>query len=71
VAPGGVLVLQVTEWSFFGALYALTYRLHGFRPFLFTRHWLCDQARAWGFTPVGSEHPLPHDLTMAFRRAHG
>jgi SAM-dependent methyltransferase len=73
VRPGGVLVVQVTEWSLVGLAYSLSYRLHGFRPFLFTRRWLCDQTQAHEFTPLGSEHPLPHDLTIAFRRAecHG
>ena len=68
VAPGGLLVLQVTEWSVSGWLYWLTYRARGFSPFLFSKRWLVERAGEMGFDYVGSEHPLPHDLTIAFRR---
>jgi SAM-dependent methyltransferase len=68
VRPGGVLVLQVTEWSAFGLAYWLNYRLRGFSPFLFTRRWLTERAREQGFEPAGHTHPLPHDLTIAFSK---
>jgi 2-polyprenyl-3-methyl-5-hydroxy-6-metoxy-1,4-benzoquinol methylase len=69
VKPGGVLVLQVTEWSAAGLVYWLNYRVRGFLPFLFTRRWLTELTGELGFTPEGGEHPLPHDLTVSFRRA--
>jgi 2-polyprenyl-3-methyl-5-hydroxy-6-metoxy-1,4-benzoquinol methylase len=69
VKPGGALVLQVTEWSALGLAYWLGYRARSFSPFLFTRRWLTDRARERGLEPAGGEHPLPHDLTVAFRRA--
>ena len=68
VAPGGVLVLQVTEWSAFVLAYWLGYRARGFSPFLFSRRWLVDRAEEEGLVPAGSEHSLPHDLTIGFRR---
>jgi SAM-dependent methyltransferase len=71
VKPGGTLVLQVTEWSFFGCMYWLNYLVRGFRPFLLSRRWLTQRASELGFQPVGNEHPLPHDLTIAFKRERG
>ncbi len=68
VKPGGILVLQVTEWSLFGLTYWINYWLKGFKPFLFSRDWLTRMVRRYGFEPAGYEHPLPHDLTIAFRR---
>jgi ubiquinone/menaquinone biosynthesis C-methylase UbiE len=68
VKPGGALVLQVTEWTAFGLTYWLNYRFRGFRPFLFTRAWLTERTREQGFEPAGHTHPLPHDLTIAFRK---
>lgn len=68
VKVGATLVLQVTEWTPFGLAYWLTYRAHGFSPFLFTRQWLVDRARAHGLATIAYSHPLPHDLTIAFRR---
>lgn len=68
VKPGGVLVLQVTEWTAFGLGYWLNYYLRGFSPFLFTRRWLTERTREQGFEPAGHTHPLPHDLTIAFRK---
>lgn len=68
VKPGGVLVLQVTEWTAFGLTYWLNYYFRGFSPFLFTRKWLTDKTREHGFEPAGHTHPLPHDLTIAFRK---
>jgi 2-polyprenyl-3-methyl-5-hydroxy-6-metoxy-1,4-benzoquinol methylase len=68
VKPGGTLVLQVTEWSVFGLVYWLNYVVRGFEPFLFTRRWLTDRTAEHGFRPAGYEHPLPHDLTIAFKR---
>ena len=32
--PGGILVLQVTEWSLFGLTYWVNYWLRGLKPFL-------------------------------------
>jgi ubiquinone/menaquinone biosynthesis C-methylase UbiE len=71
VKPGGTLVLQVTEWSFFGYMYWLNYLVRGFRPFLLSRQWLTEHTAEFGFRPVGHEHPLPHDLTIAFKRERG
>lgn len=68
VREGGTLTLQVTELSPFGLLYWCTYLARGFRPFLFSRRWLCEQARAHGLSPVASTRPFPHDLTICFRR---
>ncbi len=69
VRPGGTLVVQVTEWSIFGLVYWLNYRARGFQPFLFSSQWLMDQAAEQGLKPAGYEHPLPHDLTIVFKRA--
>jgi 2-polyprenyl-3-methyl-5-hydroxy-6-metoxy-1,4-benzoquinol methylase len=71
VKPGGTLVLQVTEWSIFGLAYWLNYAVRGFHPFLFSRQWLTDRTGELDFEPAGYEHPLPHDLTIAFKRAEG
>jgi ubiquinone/menaquinone biosynthesis C-methylase UbiE len=69
VKPGGTLVVQVTEWSAFGLIYWLNYVVRGFQPFLFfSRQWLTERAAEHGFAPAGYEHPLPHDLTIAFKR---
>jgi ubiquinone/menaquinone biosynthesis C-methylase UbiE len=68
VKRGGVIVLQVTEWTIPGLVYWLNYRARGFSPFLFTRRWLVERTRPLGFEPAGWEHPLPHDLTIALRR---
>ncbi len=68
VRPGGILVIQVTELSFFGLAYWLVYRLKGFTPFLFSRAWLEDTVRVSGFSLLESVHPLPHDLTVSFVR---
>ncbi len=68
VAPGGVLVLQVTEWSAFGFGYWLNYAARGLRPYLFSRAWLTRLAASEGLVPMGHERPLPHDLTIGFRR---
>lgn len=68
VKPGGVLVVQVTEWTAFGLTYWLNYYFRGFSPFLFTRRWLGERAREHGLETTDWTHPLPHDLTIAFRK---
>ena len=64
----GRLVVQVTELSVAGVLLWTYYRALGFSIYLFSKPWLIVRARVCGLELVGYEHPLPHDLTIAFKR---